>query len=75
MSMHRKLVKLVARQRGRCFLCHQHITQPTVDHVHPRSKGGSGRMENLRAACRACNAAKGNMTLAQYREWQKGRAA
>jgi 5-methylcytosine-specific restriction endonuclease McrA len=31
-----------------------------VDHIHPISKGGADTLDNLRAAHRSCNAAKGN---------------
>lgn len=34
--------------------------EPTVDHIIPKSLGGSGKAENLRAAHRACNEARGN---------------
>lgn len=32
----------------------------TVDHVVPKSKGGSNRIDNLVTACARCNTAKGN---------------
>jgi 5-methylcytosine-specific restriction endonuclease McrA len=31
----------------------------TADHVIPRSRGGGDGLDNLVAACRACNASKG----------------
>lgn len=33
---------------------------PTLDHIQPRSLGGSDDHENLRLAHRACNSARGN---------------
>lgn len=37
----------------------------TVDHVVPRCRGGSDRLENLVVACRSCNSRKGGRTPAQ----------
>ncbi|THA43278.1 HNH endonuclease [Streptomyces sp. A1136] len=35
-------------------------TDLTVDHIVPRSKGGSDQPDNLRVLCRACNSSKHN---------------
>lgn len=32
----------------------------TLDHLKPRSKGGSNSLENLRLACVSCNQSRGN---------------
>ncbi|MDZ7711748.1 MAG: HNH endonuclease [Rhodovibrio sp.] len=45
--------------------------QYTVDHLVPKSKGGTGKLDNLVAACRRCNAAKNNRTVEEYRETVK----
>lgn len=36
-----------------------------LDHVIPESLGGSGEIDNIVVACRACNRKKGNKTLNQ----------
>ena len=48
-------------QEGLCAGCRVlfPFRDMTVDHVVPRSGGGSGRMENLRLLCAACHSMKG----------------
>lgn len=48
---------------GRCELCGLRITQEnmTLDHIIPLSMGGRDDMENLQAACFACNQFKRNI--------------
>ena len=38
----------------------------TLDHVHPRSKGGKNTWSNLVTACLGCNQEKGDLTLEEY---------
>ncbi|HCB33811.1 MAG TPA: HNH endonuclease [Acidimicrobiaceae bacterium] len=52
-----------AAANGQCEIrirnvCSRKATQ--VDHIKPRSKGGSTRRSNLQAACAPCNRAKGD---------------
>ena len=35
------------------------VVADTVDHIHPKILGGLATPDNLRAACRPCNVAKG----------------
>ena len=37
-----------------------------VEHIVPKSRGGSDRISNLALACHACNQAKGNLTAAEF---------
>lgn len=43
-----------------CWNCRKPLvgTNATVDHIVPRSAGGTPDMSNLRASCRSCNSAK-----------------
>lgn len=44
----------------RCAYCGKEGIPLEVEHVVPRSRGGSNRASNLALACRECNEAKGN---------------
>ncbi|MFV2040340.1 MAG: HNH endonuclease [Acidimicrobiales bacterium] len=50
-----------ARDGQRCQYCGGHAE--SIDHVHPRSRGGQHRWENVVAACRRCNAKKRDQLL------------
>jgi len=50
-----------ARDGGRCAYCRG--PAETIDHVHPRSRGGRHAWENVVAACAPCNHRKGDRTL------------
>lgn len=45
-----------------CWWCEKHLpaNELTLDHLRPKSKGGSNSLENLRLACRPCNLNKGD---------------
>ena len=38
-----------------------------VDHILPRSRGGTDHVENLQLLCAHCNRSKGNKTMAKWR--------
>ncbi len=50
------------RDRFRCVYCGERVTQPTIDHVIPRHRGGPHSWENLVTACPRCNRLKGGRT-------------
>jgi 5-methylcytosine-specific restriction endonuclease McrA len=56
-----------ARDRYTCQYCGT-VVPPNleVDHIVPRSRGGSNRPDNLVAACRECNQRKGNLTATEF---------
>ncbi|WP_231551128.1 RNA-guided endonuclease IscB, partial [Acidithiobacillus ferrivorans] len=49
-----------------CVYCGAEHTPLEIDHIHPRSKGGSDRVSNLTVSCHDCNQAKGNRPLEQF---------
>ena len=52
-------LQVLARDEWTCRYCQQEAT--TVDHVIPIIKGGDPiSMDNMVAACRSCNSAKGS---------------
>ena len=54
---------IFARDNGRCVYCAGNAE--TIDHVHPRSKGGRHAWENVVAACARCNHLKGDKLLGE----------
>ena len=57
---HKKV--MFGMQEGKCNGCQMHINFPnmTIDHIHPRSKGGTDAPDNLQLLCGACNSTKGD---------------
>jgi 5-methylcytosine-specific restriction endonuclease McrA len=49
-----------------CAYCGAENVPLEIEHIHPRSKGGSNRVSNLAIACHDCNQAKGNMLVEQF---------
>ena len=60
---------LYLRDDGKCQYCNTEVTlkSGTVDHVIPRSKGGTHTWENVVLACTKCNQKKGNKWAAEFR--------
>lgn len=54
--------------QGFCYWCQ---TEPSggVDHLTPRSRGGSDDPSNLVPCCHECNSRKGSKTADEYRAW------
>ncbi len=59
MALNRRAVFM--RDGGRCQYCD--AAAESIDHVIPRSKGGTHTWENLVAACRSCNSRKRDRLL------------
>lgn len=68
MSHDRFKKRALKRQNGVCVLCFGPITidECNIEHLIPRSRGGSEHSYNKAIAHPRCNLEKGNMT---YEEW------
>lgn len=58
-----------------CQYCDAADLPLEVEHIVPKSKGGSNRVSNLTLACRACNAKKDNRSLFDFLAHDPLRAA
>jgi hypothetical protein len=58
----RIVAALIARDGPNCGICNQRIdpTTATIDHIVPKSKGGTNLLYNLQLAHDRCNQDKGN---------------
>ena len=54
---------ILLRDDETCQYCGKRSRELTLDHVIPRSRGGTGTWENLVASCKSCNGKKGNRLL------------
>ena len=69
-KMERLLLKhqLLHEQRWRCYICGCGLNsrqRPTIEHVVPKSRGGSNEPRNLRIACQPCNVDKNDWRYAE----------
>ena len=54
---------LLEKWNRSCAYCDARDVPLEVEHIQPRSKGGSDRVSNLALACHACNQAKGSLDV------------
>jgi len=57
---------LLNKFNRQCAYCNAKDTALEIEHIKPRSKGGSNRVSNLTLACHKCNQAKGNRDVADF---------
>lgn len=53
---------ILVRDDFTCAYCGTRSGKMTIDHIVPRSRGGSSTFENCVACCRTCNTKKGSRT-------------
>jgi 5-methylcytosine-specific restriction endonuclease McrA len=80
---HKQVKRISERDGMRCTYCgcklHHRAFNPNADwtvpgyaqieHVVPRSQGGSSSLENLVLSCRSCNSRKGTKTPSDYAQY------
>ena len=57
---------LLEKWGHKCAYCDAENVPLEVDHIHPRSRGGSDRVSNLALACQPCNQRKANRDVAEF---------
>jgi 5-methylcytosine-specific restriction endonuclease McrA len=57
---------LLEKWNRACTYCGKKDVPLEVEHIHPRSTGGSDRVSNLCLACHPCNEAKGNTDIKDF---------
>jgi 5-methylcytosine-specific restriction endonuclease McrA len=57
---------LLEKWHRTCAYCGKTNLPLEVEHITPKSRGGTDRVSNLTLACRACNQRKGNQTADEY---------
>ena len=56
-------LRVLARDGHMCQLCGTTEEPFHIDHIVPRSKGGTSDLDNLQVLCKRCNLAKGSRSV------------
>jgi 5-methylcytosine-specific restriction endonuclease McrA len=57
---------LLEKWNRQCAYCGKKNTPVQIEHIHPRSKGGTNRVSNLTLACANCNQKKSDTLIEQF---------
>lgn len=57
---------LLEKWHRTCAYCGKQGVPLQVEHIHPRSRGGTNRVSNLTLACEPCNRKKGNRPVEDF---------
>lgn len=57
---------MLEKWHRKCAYCGATDTQLEIEHIIPKSKGGSNRVSNLTLSCTKCNQKKGNKPIEQF---------
>lgn len=62
----KKRLAIYARDGNQCVWCGAFMTELTIDHVIPRSRGGCNHPANLVTACMGCNRQRGDLPVGVF---------
>jgi 5-methylcytosine-specific restriction endonuclease McrA len=57
---------LLEKWKRKCAYCEKTGIKLEIEHIIPKSRGGSNRVDNLTLSCRKCNLKKGNQTAKEF---------
>jgi 5-methylcytosine-specific restriction endonuclease McrA len=57
---------LLEKFNRKCIYCGKENMPLEIEHIIPKSRGGSNRIDNLGLACHECNQTKGNKTAEEF---------
>ena len=57
---------LLEKHGRKCFYCGKTVSGFEVEHMLPKSRGGSNRIDNLTLSCHDCNEKKGTLTAEEF---------
>ena len=57
---------LLEKHGRKCFYCDKEVSAFEVEHMIPKAKGGSNRIDNLTLSCHSCNQKKGTLTAEEF---------
>lgn len=64
---------LLEKWARRCAYCGQEGVPLQIEHIQPKSRGGTDRLRNLALACEPCNRAKGSRDIREFLQQQPER--
>ena len=57
---------LLEKHSRKCFYCDKEVSTFEVEHMIPKARGGSNRIDNLTLSCHKCNQKKGTLTADEF---------
>lgn len=57
---------LLEKHNRKCFYCGKTVSNFEVEHMFPKSRGGSNHIDNLTLSCHDCNQKKGTLTAEEF---------